>query len=170
MTSSQKFLLEFRKQIESDEFDKIIEFYITFSRFECALKQSIEFANITGGKVEPNWDVFVSRIRLLFNSSSSSLLKSSVQYLLKNPPKKQAINDSTIQWADNLASETSPEINKLLYYIKNVRNNLFHGGKFNGNFSEDESRNHRLINSCLVVLNNWLELHQGVKNLFLSPI
>jgi hypothetical protein len=62
------------------------------------------------------------------------------------------------------------EINKLNLSIRDIRNNLFHGGKFNGNYQEDVSRNYILLKNSIIILDEWLSLNETVKQNFLTPI
>ena len=76
---TKRFIDKLNQSVTIEGQNLIIEFFITFSRFECALKTS-NFAN-----------------------------------------------------GNNALS------------IRDVRNNLFHGGKFNGNYQKDVSRNYILL-------------------------
>ena len=55
-------------------------------------------------------------------------------------------------------------------HIRTIRNNLFHGGKFKGIYQEDISRNYILLQSAMIILNEWLDLNEDVKTLFLEDI
>ena len=90
--------------------------------------------------------------------------------MLSNPPKIQSISGSEIVWIDRQFQNNTPEICKLDQHIRDVRNNLFHGGKFNGVFEREISRNFKLLHSALIVLNEWLELDDDVKKLFFESL
>jgi len=49
----------------------------------------------------------------------------------------------------------------VLQYVRRVRNNLFHGGKFNGRWFEPE-RSAELLIHCLTILNACLEVSPEV--------
>lgn len=147
----------------------IIEFFIIFSRFECALKAS-GFHNENNGRVTANWDTFVASIREEFDSERTDTLKSAVDYLTQHPPKVQAINGNSLVWNERNFNQNEPIVNRLCLSIRDIRNNLFHGGKFQGNYQEDVSRNYKLLKSSIVVLNEWLRLNDIVKDNFLQPI
>lgn len=53
-----------------------------------------------------------------------------IEYILKEPPKKQFIVNGSIEWRD-IAPQSNSNAEILFQYIRRVRNNLFHGGKFN---------------------------------------
>jgi len=148
----------------------VVDFFITFSRFECALKATILFANGNQKKVEPNWDRFTASIRNDFNPEKNEILKNAVHFLLSEPPRIQVLISNTLEWRNRLFDENTPVTNKLSLHIRDIRNNLFHGGKYNGNFEPEVSRNYKLIESAMIVLNEWLSLNEAVRANFLKEI
>ncbi len=167
MTTTQDFLINFKKIINQKGQNLIIEFFITFSRFECALKAS-NFTNGNNDRVTANWDTFVGTITT-FNENKTTELKNAVDYLIQNPPRIQCIDSNGLLGWRNRNFQNEPQINKLSLSIRDVRNNLFHGGKFNGHYEEDVSRNSILLKSSLLILDEWLELNALVKQNYLSP-
>ncbi|MCQ6960424.1 hypothetical protein [Mucilaginibacter aquariorum] len=162
------FLQKVDNEIANDGKKLIVNFFISFSRFECALKTSIVFANGDENKVEANWDRFVVSISQDFNPDISKELKEAVEYIIENPPKIQAIANKQLIWRARVFHQNTSDINKLCLHIRDIRNNLFHGGKFNGNYEPDISRNYILINSAIIILNAWLALNDSVKKDFVS--
>lgn len=145
------------------------EFFITFSRFECALKAS-NFANGDNDRVTANWDTFIASISKAFNLDKTEELKTAVDYLIQNPPRVQSLDNGKLSWRDRNFQLNAPLINKLSLSIRDVRNNLFHGGKFNGNYQKDISRNFILLKNSIIILNKWLELSDIVRQNYLTPI
>lgn len=166
---TKQFIDSLYNSITDEGLSLINEFFITFSRFECALKAS-GFHNENNGKVTANWDTFVASIREEFDSGRTDSLKSAVDYLTQHPPKVQAINGNSLVWNERNFDQNVPIVNRLCLSIRDIRNNLFHGGKFQGNYQEDVSRNYKLLKSSIVVLNEWLRLNNIVKDNFLQPI
>ena len=80
------------------------------------------------------------------------------------------IDDGKLGWRDRTFNPNDPEINKLSLSIRDIRNNLFHGGKFNGNYQADISRNYILLKNAIIILNDWLSLSDQVRHNFLEPI
>ncbi len=146
----------------------INRFFLVFARFEGSLKHS-GFV-IDGSHVQPNWNSFEKEIKDKFDSTTNEELKIAVDYLLDNPPRIQIIKVSKLAWKDRKWPKGTPAINILGQCLRDIRNNLFHGSKFEGNFEPDLSRNYILINSALVVINAWLEMLPSVKAKFLSPL
>jgi hypothetical protein len=70
-------------------------------------------------------------------------------YLLAHPPKRQVWVDGEVTWEAVPNNEVSVQI--LIGHIRRVRNNLYHGGKFNGKWI-DPDRSEELISKSLVVL------------------
>ncbi len=124
------------------------KFFRVFSRVEYSLKASGYHKG--EGTAEVDWRSFAKVVQPLIEAPSDPLLKEAIDFLLESPPKKQEIRSGLLYWAD---SEPSTDIlaDKVLIYIRRVRNNLFHGGKFNDNWFAPE-RSEPLIKHSLVVL------------------
>jgi hypothetical protein len=145
----------------------IYDFLITFARFECALKNTIRFLHPS--EAEPAWDTFAESISLVFNPDSSLKTRNAVDYILNDPPRKQINELGVLIWQNNILNDENSITRKLSVYIRRVRNNLLHGGKFNGSYTP-ESRNHQLIISSLIILNDWINLDPEIKSNFLADI
>jgi hypothetical protein len=162
------FLKKVDNEITEEGKKLIISFFISFSRFECALKTSIVFANGNENKVEANWDKFAASISKDFKPNISKELSEAVSYILINPPKIQAIANGQLIWRNRAFLHPTAEVTKLCLHIRDIRNNLFHGGKFNGKYEPDVSRNYILIKASITILNAWLDLNDNVKQDFVS--
>ena len=145
----------------------IFDFFITFSRLECALKNTKRFLH--PHHAEAQWEKFAKIIAPSFNSDQTPGLRSAVDYIINNPPKKQVINAGILTWSDCILNGSFSTTGKLCVYIRRIRNNLLHGGKFNGNYNPD-SRNFQLISYSTLILNQMIELDEEVKTNFLSDI
>ncbi|MFC0185411.1 hypothetical protein SAMN04515674_103195 [Pseudarcicella hirudinis] len=168
---TDQFIEELNKTINDDGRKLITNFFIIFSRFECALKSSnFKQMDEKNNKVSANWEQFISSIKSDFNKNKCDSLKEAVTYIIENPPKMQVFEDELLGWKDRRFQQNCHEINKLDISIRDIRNNLFHGGKFNGNYQKDVTRNIDLIKSAIIILNEWLSLDESVKNNFLQPI
>jgi hypothetical protein len=165
--TSQEFLRQIDKSIPKNSRDLIIEFFFAFSRFEYSLKET-SFANGTDKEIKPNWDKFVKSIRKHFLKTKTEELNKAVNYIIAKPPKIQAYKNKKVSWRKRQLATNEPLINILKNHICDIRNNLFHGGK-NRN-QKEMSRDSMLLRSALMVLNEWLNLSEEVKNKFLTPI
>jgi len=167
--TTKAFIDKLNKTITIEGQNLMTEFFITFSRFECALKTS-NFVNGDNERVMANWDTFIASIRPDFDKNKTDKLKKAVDYILQNPPRIQIINNGEIGWRDRHFQNNEHEINRLGLSIRDIRNNLFHGGKFNGVYEEDVSRNFILLKGAIIILDEWLSLNITVKNNYLQPI
>lgn len=168
--TSKTFIKRLNETITVEGQNLINEFFVTFSRFECALKAS-GFAQGDAEKVNPNWDTFTASIRESFDiEARTESVNNAIDYLSNNPPRVQNYANGQLGWRARVFQPNEPLVNKLSLSIRDIRNNLFHGGKFNGNYQEDVSRNFILLNHSIEILNHWLKLSQPVKQKFLEPI
>lgn len=163
------FIDKFNETLTIEGKNLILDFFITFSRFECALKIS-SFSSGDSNKVSANWDVFIASISPNFNKDKNPQLSQAVDYLIQNAPRIQMIVNGQLGWRDRIFTPNNQEINKLSLSIRDIRNNLFHGGKFNGNYQADISRNYILLKNAIIILNDWLNLSNQVRDNFLEPI
>jgi len=159
------YLSSFRASLNNDErFDLIMEFYTAFSRFEYTLKSKGITHSNEDAKV--NWSSFEKKIEknLSKQHSANNEVKRAVDIILSRPPKKQIITDSQyLSWRTTDDSKKT-EVEKLTLYVRRVRNNLFHGGKFTG--SDDTTRNWELLEAALIVISYWLENISDFKDEF----
>ena len=112
------------------------EFFREFARFEYALKA-------TGfhkgeGLAKADWREFALSVEEHFKTPKSDELSVAVEFLEEEPPMKQVIKSGKLEWESSKPS-TDSRVDRLLIYVRRVRNNLFHGGKFNGHWFAPES-------------------------------
>ena len=87
-------------------------------------------------------------------------MRVAIDYVLNNPPKKQVIQNGLLEWNDSRPN-TNSKADLVLLYVRRVRNNLFHGGKFNDHWFAPE-RSEELLRYSLVILNACLEASPDV--------
>jgi hypothetical protein len=145
----------------------VADFFITFSRFEYALKRS-GYLRQDKANVNPDWDAFGTRDenKRSFDSDASADLRQAVEYLLKHPPQKQIRTGK-----DSFEYRTRPlrgqsGLHEAVLAIRRVRNNLFHGGKFHDGHVEDLARNTDLLRHSLMLLEHILKLDDRVQGFF----
>lgn len=148
-----------RLYIEVD-FDRelVFRFFTIFSLFEYALKKT---GFVVGNRedAQPDWDKFAATIHGLYDRDSSKEYIEARDYLLKHPPKKQVVVGREVVFRNCPANRGDPETMKLSVYIRRVRNNLFHGGKFR----YERPRDTKLIESSLTVLEVWVQCNEDVR-------
>lgn len=133
--------------------DTAFHLFKIFAQYESSLKEHGYFQSSNGQKIIVDWDRFVNEkigenfLELLEDNEQSAT------YILENPPKKQVVNDNgEIIWKDVSNQERS--VQTLFGHISRVRNNLFHGAKFNGTWFDPE-RSKLLMEHSLNILKHF---------------
>ena len=142
------------------------EFLGTFARCEYALKCS-GFAKGGQKSVEADWDKFAIDIAWHFSRVKAEDFKECVEYLLREPPRKQVLRDGHIEWQESAPDANLPRSQQTLLMVRRVRNNLFHGAKvWSPERSADRDRDVRLVSSALIVIKGCVALREGVQDAF----
>ena len=141
--------------------DLLLEFFLSFGRFEYALKTTGFFVrkpenSLRPPTAEPDWDRFAVLLCDSFAPGKNDELARACRYLTESPPNKQVIINDAPAWETPVRG-TQSEIEFVLRMVRSVRNNLFHGGKHSIDVHESE-RTELLLRSCLVVLTECLAL------------
>ena len=142
--------------------EKSFEFFKLFARTEYSLKAA--GFHCGNGNATANWENFALSIDEKFTSVTTDGFKKAVKYIKEHPPKKQIISNDSIEWLTTLP-QSKCEADLILLYIRRVRNNLFHGGKFNGHWFEPE-RSEELITHSITILHKAVSLSVNVKTAF----
>lgn len=167
MNSSEILLEKFEKQSLVGQ-KTFFEFILTFARFENALISNGYHLTRFHQIVFPDWDRFFTEIVAHHPTpEDNEELSDAIRYFLDTPPKLLKEVDGEIVWEGRIFDEDTPDIEKLSFAVKSARNNLFHGGKFNGTVEEGATRNFMLLEHGLVLLNYWVTLNGDIKNSFL---
>lgn len=134
----------------SAEIDQLaFRFFKLFAQCEYALK-AIGCGRATNADAaEADWDRFANEVGALLLSDQDPEIVAARTYLFENPPKRQVWTSGGVAWAAVPNNERSAQI--LLSHIRRVRNNLYHGGKFNGRWI-DPDRSAELISKSLLLL------------------
>ena len=125
-----------------------VDLFRTFARFEYALKAAGFHKD--DGTAQANWREFAESVAPLFDDPQDEKFKEAIAYILEHPPNKQVVEDGMLSW-DAAPPQTDLQSDRVLIYVRRVRNNLFHGGKFNGRWFEPE-RSAELLRHSLTVL------------------
>lgn len=138
------------------------ELFRIFARFEYALKEA---GFHTGeGDASPHWRNFALSIDESLEEQATLELAAAIGYILEQPPHKQVVRNGILDW-ELAPPQTDSRANLVLLYVRRVRNNLFHGGKFNGHWF-DPDRSEILMKSSLVILNAALALSAPVRHAY----
>jgi hypothetical protein len=139
------------------------EFFREFARCEYCLKA---VGLREHGRRDPtaDWGAFAAQLQATFTEPESPDLKTAVQYYVEYPPKKQVLRDGLLDWASTLPDhENHAEL--ILRLVCRVRNNLFHGGKFNGHWFRPQ-RSETLLRNGLIILHAAVAAHPAVRNAY----
>jgi len=138
------------------------ELFRVFSRTEYALKAA--GYNNGDGPAQANWEKFALEVEDLITNPTTPELQEAINSFIDAPPKKQFIAGGVIQWRDS-SPGTDSQSDRLLIYVRRVRNNLFHGGKFNDQWL-DPQRSEPLLRHSLTVLKVCVEAVPAVKEAY----
>jgi len=133
----------------TEKHEVIYTFIKSFIGFEVKLKRLNYYKKSVKRKnVEVDWDSFEKDYReviLIIANSDDKHIK----YLLTNPPKKMCVKDNSITFDRTVTDNAA---NELMISLRAIRNNLFHGGKFDGEELSGSERNMTLLKSAIFVL------------------
>jgi hypothetical protein len=155
-----------QEEVMSDaklEFDRLsMDLFRVFARFEYALKAT-GYHNAEGD-AKPDWEAFANSIDIDIENPTRSELSEAINYIYNHPPKKQIIRNGKIDWEE---TENNGNLNKnlILIYVRRVRNNLFHGGKFHGHWVEPV-RDYDLLRHSLTILKECLRSSDQVREAY----
>ncbi len=147
----------------------LLDFFLTFARFEFALKSAGLFVKRRSHKKEvtyeakPDWDSFARQLNGVFRPDANPRLRQACDHLLINPPWREVVRGGALRWDSAAESDQLSEVERLLRYVRRVRNNLFHGGKFTSVPASDLGRNAALLADSLIILRECLNLAEGVR-------
>jgi hypothetical protein len=140
------------------------EFFREFARHEYCLK-AIGLRK-KGKAAEANWRLYAKEkeIQSLFEKLQAPQFAEAVKYYLATPPNKQVVVDGDLAWDSTLPDhESNAEL--ILQLVCRARNNLFHGGKFNGHWFEPQ-RSIELLSHGLVILTTCAQAHPAVREAY----
>ncbi|GAA4778833.1 hypothetical protein [Novosphingobium ginsenosidimutans] len=152
----------------SDLDDLANRFFQLFSRAEGALKAS---GRLKMGKNNPeaDWGTYGAEIDGSLEAAmyEDAELKAAIDYYIDSPPLKQVLKAGETVFEKRPLTSTT-KTGELLLYVCRVRNNLFHGAKFNGHWFDPE-RSRVLLNHGIVIISRSIELSDDVRSCFEAP-
>jgi hypothetical protein len=133
-------------------------FFKLFAQYEATLKERDYFRVERNGRIAVDWDRFANEVVGAHFIDALGDKAESAKFILQQPPMRQAANDEgKIIWQE--VSTQDQSVRALFGHIRRMRNNLFHGAKFNGTWF-DPDRSKALLEHGLVILEHykeWLE-------------
>lgn len=130
------------------------DFFVIFSRFEFALKQSGQYAIGNDQGVDADWDGFARDLGPAFFQHVND--KGLAPILVGKPPMKQVkLADGSLGWRDMGRVKSTAD---LFLAIRRARNNLIHGAKYHDagdgrpDYVAGSERNEALLGQALAVM------------------
>ncbi|MEY0970665.1 hypothetical protein [Providencia huaxiensis] len=144
----------------SDKLDnRAFNLFKIFAQYEFFLKMHGFTSERRDGSIKLDWDKFSNEIGAQIFENKHDELQAAINYLFNAPPKKQILKEGKLSWQGQEKDTDIKKTPQLLFsYIRRVRNNLYHGGKFSGHWFDPE-RSETLINSSLIILESLKEMH-----------
>lgn len=143
--AAMRFLVEFNQEMA----DLASDLFRTFAQFEYCLKVTAYCTAGPGNAAKPDWTRFALELPPLSQQAGEDVV-AAISYMQSCPPKKQIYVDEVLQWRD-VVPQAENENDLIFLYVRRVRNNLFHGGKFNGRFFDPE-RSKELLQHSITIL------------------
>jgi hypothetical protein len=145
----------------SAELDQIaFRFFKLFAQYEYALKAMGFGSAGSNGQAEPAWDQFANEVGIKIMTVTDEPVAAARCYILEQPPKRQVWVGGAAAWEPVANNDKS--VQTLFGHIRRVRNNLYHGGKFNGRWI-DPDRSRELIDKSILILVTLLELDDRLR-------
>lgn len=144
----------------SDKLDNLaFKLFKIFAQYEFFLKMHGFTSEGLNNGINLNWDKFSNEIGAQIFENKNDQLQIAIDNLFNAPPKKQILKEGKLSWQGQKNDTDIKKTPQLLFsYIRRVRNNLYHGGKFSGHWFDPE-RSETLINSSLIILESLKEMH-----------
>jgi hypothetical protein len=151
---------------EERDHARVFAFLATFARWECALKHG-EFVRAgLHGQAEADWKSFANKYAVHICEYRDTDFTNARATLLAKPPRREEYISGTVSWQDNPRRDNETDAGYLLRVIRDVRNNLFHGGKYAGGPEPETARDRDLIDCALLILRRLVELDPTIKARF----
>lgn len=142
---------QYLRSFATEDRERIFNFFTLFSRWEYALKQQAKFRK-TGrqGETLADWDKFADAYPNVLSTIDYPGYPAAREYLLGHPPLRLMYEG--FSWQGNPQRESETEARYFLRIIRDVRNNLFHGGKYQAGPMNELARDRKLIDSAITAL------------------
>jgi hypothetical protein len=135
--------------IQKHNLDLASEFFFKFARFAYALKPAGYSSR--KGRAEPDWQMLSQKLEDYFLNPRNPQLTEAITYFIEEPPNIQMVSHDQLVREEVTAAEPLLA-DRVLQYVRRIRNNLFHGGKFRGHVFADPERSEILMRYGLVIL------------------
>ena len=142
-----------------------LEFLAVFSRLEFALKVT-NFRQPGEGEAKANWIGFANEIAGAFNPGRTPKIANAFAYLTGQPLRRLAVENGALDWYPFTVPQGISDAERVVRVVRQIRNNLFHGGKFARDPHANAERDTRLLEASLVVLRELRRLAPQVEEAY----
>lgn len=148
-----------------------IQFFLFFSRFEYALKCLNRIKVGNSNFPAADWDGYAqSRESVWLKAKENQEFREALAFMDAAPPNKQSFSKGELIWNPNPRAGEPPSLGKALFYVRTVRNNLFHGSKFDSADQTKAVRDRELLKCCLTILSVCLGGDKKLQGKFLDGL
>ena len=135
-----------------------------FSRLEYCLKVT-SFRQRGDGEAKADWNAFIGAAEARFNPEESPELAKAYEYLTGNPPRSLEVKNGNVFWADYIKRGTT-RADEAVWIVKQIRNNLFHGGKFAHDPGSSPERENKLLMCATILLSHLISVVPEVEDAY----
>lgn len=139
----------------------VCDFFAVFSRFEFSLKEA-GFCRNDRGLIEPAWWGYAEKVEKLLIVKPGGELDQAISYLCDSPPMFQV---GAHKW-EYRKLHGNTRFGQAVDAAKQVRNNLFHGGKHTPH--SPPGRDERLVRSSLAILYACLRADPEIREVYIQ--
>jgi hypothetical protein len=133
--------------LDSELRDLIFRFFYRFSRFEFALKRR-DFlkSHAPGARADPSWADFIEKFREGYEQSVAA------KGLVEANPKREVVGENGHGLSFAEVDPGDSDLAQVVALARTVRNNLFHGGKYDSEGWDNPARIRKLVDLSTKVL------------------
>jgi len=157
---------DYVRLFKPEDRERVFHFLALFARWECALKRSNFAKRGPYGQADADWNQLADTVATRLAALDTPGYAAARDYLLANPPRRQCLENRQIRWRENPRRANESDARYLFRVIRDVRNNLFHGGKYQGGPVEELARDRQLIDSATTVLEACVNLEGRIRQVF----
>lgn len=158
-------MFHYAESFVAEDKERLFRFLVLFARWECALKHN-GFARKGGcGQAEPNWKEFACHHEAAIQGLNSKGFIAARDFLLTHPPKCEKKCGNQVLFRSNPRRQNETDADYLFRVVRDVRNNLFHGGKYTGGPVAELARDRQLIDSSLAILEGIADLEPNIRSM-----
>ena len=140
-----------------------LEFFSVFSRLEYALKITAQFRQAGNGEAKADWAAFAEGIAQSFEPHKNQETKRAFEFLVHANLRRLEVSGNDVEWKPFNVADPESDADRVIRIIKQVRNNLFHGGKYAREPDGSPERDRALLLHSLTILRYLVGLHAEVQ-------